>query len=54
MIQDLSFEQDAILGFQEKVRTFAPQIVGFTGYSSQSALVKTPCRASSRSTIRRS
>ena len=41
VIQDLSFEQDAILGFQEKVRTFAPQIVGFTGYSSQSALVKT-------------
>jgi radical SAM superfamily enzyme YgiQ (UPF0313 family) len=39
-IQDLSFEKDAIQGFQEKLRTFKPQIVGFTGYSSQSALVK--------------
>ena len=41
VIQDLSFEKDPVLGFQDKVRTFAPQIVGFTGYSSQSALVKT-------------
>ena len=41
VIQDLSFEQDPIQGFLGKVRTFAPQIVGFTGYSSQSALVKT-------------
>jgi radical SAM superfamily enzyme YgiQ (UPF0313 family) len=40
VIQDLSFEKDAILGFQEKLRTFSPQMVGFTGYSSQSALVK--------------
>ena len=41
VIQDLSFEQDPIAGFQDKLRAFAPQIVGFTGYSSQSALVKT-------------
>lgn len=40
VIQDLSFEKDPVKGFQEKVRTFDPQIVGFTGYSSQSALVK--------------
>ncbi len=36
VIQDLSFEQDPIAGFQDKLRAFAPQIVGFTGYSSQS------------------
>jgi hopanoid C-3 methylase len=41
VIQDLSFEKDPILGFQEKLKTFSPQIVGFTGYSSQSLLVKT-------------
>jgi hopanoid C-3 methylase len=40
LIQDLSFEKDPVLGFESKVRQFAPQIVGFTGYSSQSGLVK--------------
>ena len=40
VIQDLSFEKDPVLGFQDKVRSFDPQIVGFTGYSSQSSLVK--------------
>jgi radical SAM superfamily enzyme YgiQ (UPF0313 family) len=40
VIQDLSFEKDPILGFQHKLREMGPQIVGFTGYSSQSALVK--------------
>lgn len=40
VILDLSFEKDPVLGFQEKVRTFGPQLVGFTGYSTQSALVK--------------
>ncbi len=40
VIQDLSFEKDPILGFQNKLREMNPQIVGFTGYSSQSALVK--------------
>ena len=40
VILDLSFEKDAIQGFQDKVRSFGPQIVGFTGYSSQSGLVK--------------
>jgi radical SAM superfamily enzyme YgiQ (UPF0313 family) len=40
VIQDLSFEQDPVLGFETKVRQFGPQIVGFTGYSSQSGLVK--------------
>ena len=40
VIQDLSFEKDAVQGFQDRLRTFNPQIVGFTGYSSQSALVK--------------
>ena len=42
VIQDLSFEKDPILGFQNKLREMNPQIVGFTGYSSQSALVKDP------------
>ncbi|HTG00645.1 MAG TPA: radical SAM protein [Nitrospirota bacterium] len=41
VILDLSFEKDPIRGFEEKVRSFAPRIVGFTGYSSQSSLVKT-------------
>ena len=40
VILDLSFEKDPILGFQNKLREMNPQIVGFTGYSSQSALVK--------------
>jgi radical SAM superfamily enzyme YgiQ (UPF0313 family) len=40
VIQDLSFEQDPVLGFENKVHQFGPQIVGFTGYSSQSGLVK--------------
>lgn len=40
VIQDLSFEQNPLQGFQDKVRAFEPQLVGFTGYSSQSALVK--------------
>jgi radical SAM superfamily enzyme YgiQ (UPF0313 family) len=39
-IMDLCFEQDPIASFQETVRTFRPGIVGFTGYSSQSKLVK--------------
>ncbi len=42
VIQDLSFEKDPILGFQNKLREMNPEIVGFTGYSSQSALVKDP------------
>lgn len=41
VIQDLSLEQDPVPGFQNKLREMNPQIVGFTGYSSQSALVKT-------------
>jgi radical SAM superfamily enzyme YgiQ (UPF0313 family) len=40
VIQDLCFEKDPLLGFQNKLREMGPQIVGFTGYSSQSALVK--------------
>ena len=40
VIQDLSFEKDPVLGFEKRVRQFGPQIVGFTGYSSQSGLVK--------------
>ncbi len=40
VIQDLSFEKDPVLGFKKRVRQFGPQIVGFTGYSSQSGLVK--------------
>jgi len=40
-IQDLSFEEDAVEGFKARLRSFGPQMVGFTGYSSQSALVKT-------------
>jgi radical SAM superfamily enzyme YgiQ (UPF0313 family) len=40
VIQDLSFEKDPVRGFENKVRQFDPQIVGFTGYSSQSGLVK--------------
>jgi len=40
IIQDLSFEKDPMLGFQNKLKEFDPHIVGFTGYSSQSALVK--------------
>ncbi len=40
VIQDLSFEKDPVAGFLNKVRTFDPQIVGFTGYSSQSGMVK--------------
>jgi len=39
-IQDLSFEKDAVQGFLDRVRTFRPQVIGFTAYSSQSALVK--------------
>ena len=41
VIQDLSFEKYPIIGFQNKVREMKPAIVGFTGYSSQSGLVKT-------------
>lgn len=40
IIQDLSFEKDPVLGYENKVRQFDPQVVGFTGYSSQSGLVK--------------
>ncbi len=40
VIQDLSFEKDPVLGFENRMRQFDPQIVGFTGYSSQSAMVK--------------
>jgi hopanoid C-3 methylase len=40
VIQDLSFEKEPELGFENRVRQFDPQIVGFTGYSSQSAMVK--------------
>ncbi|HUI45038.1 MAG TPA: radical SAM protein [Nitrospirota bacterium] len=40
IIQDLSFEKHPVLGFENKVRCFDPQIIGFTGYSSQSGLVK--------------
>ena len=41
VIQDLSFEKEPLQGFQDKVKSFDPQIIGFTGYSSQSSLVKT-------------
>jgi radical SAM superfamily enzyme YgiQ (UPF0313 family) len=40
VIQDLSFEKDPVLGFQNKLIQFDPQIVGFTGYSTQAAMVK--------------
>ncbi len=40
VIQDLSFEKDPVLGFEKRVRQFGPQIIGFTGYSSQSGMVK--------------
>jgi len=40
IIQDLSFEKNPVLCFENKVRHFDPQIVGFTGYSSQAGLIK--------------
>ncbi len=40
VIQDLSFEKDPVIGFENRVRQFEPQLIGFTGYSSQSAMVK--------------
>ncbi len=40
VIQDLSFEKDPVIGFKDKLQQFDPQIVGFTGYSTQAAMVK--------------
>ena len=40
VIQDLSFEKDPVVGFKDKLQQFDPHIVGFTGYSTQAAMVK--------------
>ena len=40
VIQDLSFEKDPVQGFRNRLREFSPHMVGFTGYSSQSGMVK--------------
>jgi len=39
-ILDLSLEEEPFQGFRGKVASWKPQIVGFTGYSSQSGMVK--------------
>jgi radical SAM superfamily enzyme YgiQ (UPF0313 family) len=39
-ILDLSFEKDPVLGFENAVRSMHPDLIGFTGYSSHSVIVK--------------
>ncbi len=39
-IDDLALEKDPVASFEQRVRELAPDIIGFTAYSSQSAIVK--------------